>query len=113
MVFTYAKVRICNPADRKRGRDFRLLVDSGAVYTIVHGDDLKELGIEPEGKRRFRMADGTVIERGFGVAVAEYERGRAGTVVIFGRPMTPRFLASTRWRDSDWSLTRLPRSLDR
>jgi len=84
MGFTYAKVRICNPADRGRGQDLELLVDSGAVYTVIHGDRLKELGIKPEGRRSFKMADGRIIERKFGVAVAEYKGGSAGTVVIFG-----------------------------
>lgn len=84
MGFTYAKIRICNPVDRGRGRDLELLVDSGSVYTIIHGDRLKELGIKPEGRRRFKMADGRIIERKFGVAVAEYKGESAGTVVIFG-----------------------------
>lgn len=82
--FTYANVRICNPAERGRGRSLELLVDSGAVYTIMRGDRLEELGIKPEGKRSFKMADGRVIERKFGITVAEYKEERTGTVVIFG-----------------------------
>ncbi len=86
MGFTYTNVRICNPADRGKNRDVKLLVDSGAVYTLIRGDQLEELGIMPEGKRRFKLADGKIIERQFGVAIIECKKESAGTVVIFGEP---------------------------
>jgi len=84
--FTYANVRICNPADRGKSIHMKLLVDSGAAYTSIRGDQLKELGIMPEGKRRFKLAGGRTIERRFGVVVVEYEKESTGIVVIFGEP---------------------------
>lgn len=83
---TYANVRICNPADRGKNRDVKLLVDSGAVYTLIRGDQLEELRIMPEGKRRFKLADGKIIERQFGAAIIECRKESDGTVVIFGEP---------------------------
>ena len=86
MGFTYAKARICNPSDRRKGIDAELLVDSGAVYTLIHGGRLEEAGIKPEGKRRLKLADGRIIEREFGVAIVEYKKESTGTIVIFGKP---------------------------
>jgi clan AA aspartic protease len=85
MGLTYVRVRICNPADREKTQDLELLVDSGAIYSVVREDKLRGLDIKPEGKRKFKTADGRLIEREFGVATVEYKGERAGTVVIFGK----------------------------
>ena len=42
------------------------LVDSGATYTVLPTSVLERLGVVPHGARRFVLADGTRIERGFG-----------------------------------------------
>lgn len=65
MGFTYASVRICNPADKRKNRDVKLLVDSGAVYTLIRGDQLEELGIMPEGSACLSWLTGEIIERRF------------------------------------------------
>ncbi len=84
MGFTYAIMRLSNPSNREKGRDLNLLVNSGAIYSVVHEERLKELDIKPEGRQSFKMADGRIIEREFGIAIVEHEGKRAGTVVIFG-----------------------------
>lgn len=84
MGFTYAKVRICNPADREKRLELNLLVDSGAIYSIIKANKLEELGIKPEYRSDFKTADGRIIERKFGVAVIEYGGKGTGTVVVFG-----------------------------
>jgi len=86
MGFTYADVRTCDPADRGKNRDVKLLVESGAVYTLIRGDQLEELRIMPEAKRRFKLADGKIIERRFGAAIIECKKESAGTLVILGEP---------------------------
>lgn len=42
------------------------LVDPGATYTLVSAAILARLGVVPHGSRRFALADGSRVERGFG-----------------------------------------------
>jgi clan AA aspartic protease len=43
--------------------EVEFLVDSGAKYTLLPLDTWKALGLEPIRSMRFRLADGTPIER--------------------------------------------------
>ena len=42
------------------------LVDTGATFTVVPSPILLRLGVEPSQRARFRLADGTVIQRPIG-----------------------------------------------
>jgi len=83
--FTYAKVKLVNPASPDLSEAVELLVDTGAVYTIVPEDVLKKLQIERRGRRAFQTVNKQRIERDIGVAVVEYMDGVAGTNVVFGK----------------------------
>ena len=51
------------------GRQFETveaMVDSGATYTTLPTSMLERLGVVPHGVRRFVLADGSRVERGFG-----------------------------------------------
>jgi clan AA aspartic protease len=65
-------------------REVDLLVDTGALYSIVPGTVLREMGIEPRQRHSFELADGTVIERDGGEARFLYDRRSAVSSVIFG-----------------------------
>lgn len=41
------------------------MVDSGATYTVLPAAILHRLGVVPRGTRRFVLADGSQVERGF------------------------------------------------
>ena len=78
------KVEICNPKMPEKRKEVSLLVDTGAMYSVVPAKTLRELGIEPIGKRKFTLANGEKIEREIGGAlyrIGEYE-GYAS--IIFG-----------------------------
>ena len=81
----YLDVRVSNPADRRRGFEQRLIVDSGALYTIVPAPLLREIGIEPDRVQRFELADGRVVTREVGSALYELRKLRAAAPVVFGR----------------------------
>ena len=81
----YLDVRVSNPADRRRGFEQRLIVDSGALYTIVPAPLLREIGIEPDRVQRFELADGRVVKREVGGAFYELGELRAPALVIFGK----------------------------
>ncbi|MBI2917675.1 MAG: aspartyl protease family protein [Chloroflexi bacterium] len=84
MGFTEAKITIRNPQGGP-ARELTLLVDSGALYSLVPSSTLGELGIEPEEEEEsFQMANGEVIGRKVGEARFSVGRKRTTSKVIFG-----------------------------
>jgi predicted aspartyl protease len=79
-------VRISNPADRSRGIDAEMLVDSGAIFSVVPADELRALGMAPEKTERFSLADGSSVTREVGIARFEVAGRTGGAPVIFGEP---------------------------
>jgi predicted aspartyl protease len=86
MGLTRVVVRISNPADRSRRIEAEMLVDSGAIFSVVPADELRALGIEPEKVERFSLADGTSVTRPVGIARLEIAAASGGAPVIFGEP---------------------------
>ena len=68
--------------DGQRTQDLEATVDTGAAYTTLPGILLRELGIEPVGKRRSLLANGRRIEMDYGEARAggRRERGDPGSL---------------------------------
>jgi len=77
-------VRIANPTDPKRHRELEFIVDSGASYTVVSKEILKELGIRPRSTRKFLLANGEKFERRMGNAEFEYLKSCGAAPVVFG-----------------------------
>lgn len=78
-------VAVCNPANPEQRWEGLFLIDTGAVDCMVRGNRLKEIGIEPRGKRTYELADGTVLSMDIGVAQIEFMGEFVGTTVIFGK----------------------------
>lgn len=66
----------------------KLLVDSGAVYTVLRRDVWEYLGLKPMQEMEFVLADGTVIRRWVSEAVIELRGG-------YGERHTPVVLGET------------------
>lgn len=84
MGFVRARVgleKISGPSGR---RDVDLLADTGALYSLVSGALLRELGIEPRERMTFELADGRTMERAVGEARFYYNGRNAVSPVIFG-----------------------------
>ncbi|MFQ5723671.1 MAG: aspartyl protease family protein [Terriglobia bacterium] len=78
------EIGLANPLQPAREARVEALVDTGALYSIIPASRLKELGIEPQERQLFRLADGREIEREVGVARFGYN-GRMGvSKVVFG-----------------------------
>ena len=75
---------VANPADPAGREAVDFVVDSGAVYSCVPRDVLARLGIAPHSRQRFRLADGSSIERDRGDAIFFYKNQRGAAPVIFG-----------------------------
>ncbi len=63
------------------------LVDSGAQYTLLPEEVWRRIGVSARRTQRFRLADGTVMEREIGNCVVSLtELGETPTPIILGRP---------------------------
>lgn len=68
----------------------RAVVDTGAFYTWVPRSILEGLGITPDSRRQFQLADGRVIEREVAEAVVRIDgQVRHTTVVLSDEETEP------------------------
>ena len=64
----------------------RLLVDSGAVYSVLPNDAWRALGLRPSRTMEFVLADGAVVTRDVSHAMFTYQGIRAPSPVVLGGP---------------------------
>jgi clan AA aspartic protease len=86
MGLTHVAVDVANPARPSRRARVKMLVDSGAAYSIVEAGTLRKLGIRPTGTRTFMLADGTEVRRRTGAALFRFRGEEGASTVIFGEP---------------------------
>lgn len=95
MGFTTAAVNVSNPENPKKSRKIKLVVDTGAMYSIISITELKALGIKPLYKRKFTLADGRKTERDVGVVLYKYNDYLGHAPVIFGKGRDQELLGVT------------------
>ena len=81
----------------REGRVWRsvdALVDTGASYTWIPEDVLKELGLEPDKSLEFEIADGSVIQRGATETRVRSMGDSHTTWVVFGDPSSDALLGA-------------------
>jgi predicted aspartyl protease len=86
MGLTVLTLDVAAPHDPDRREAIECLVDSGAVYSFVPRPVLERLGVTPHDRQRFRLADGSTIERARGDAIFFYAGRRGAAPVIFAEP---------------------------
>ncbi|MCH7606193.1 MAG: aspartyl protease family protein [Chloroflexi bacterium] len=84
MGLTVVELEVGNPADPDTTETIELLVDSGAIYSVVPTPLLDRLGIKPLSQQEFRLADGSKMVRHKGIALFKYGDRIGGADVIFG-----------------------------
>ena len=84
MGYTKVKAVVANPLEPEQCKELELLADTGAIYSMLPGSVLRDLGIAPSGKRRFRLASGGVEEYSIGEAYILIGGVGATSVVVFG-----------------------------
>jgi predicted aspartyl protease len=84
----YASCRVENHVDRKKSVEVpKLLVDSGAEFTWINAETLKNIGVKREKKNyTFVMANGKHITRAVGFAIIHVGDAVTTDEVIFGEP---------------------------
>jgi predicted aspartyl protease len=60
-----------------------VLIDTGSTYTLINGDDLKKVGVEPIDEIIFTTIEGRKIKRKIGRAEVEVMGRREFTIVVF------------------------------
>jgi predicted aspartyl protease len=82
---TTIRARVMRPTPRPaEGREEEFIVDSGAIYAIVPARVLRQLGIRPDHRETFTLADGSHATRPVGFAMFEIDDRRGVSKVIFG-----------------------------
>jgi clan AA aspartic protease len=84
MGYTKVKVKISNPTEPRKFQETELLVDTGAIFTLVNGRVLREVGIGVADKMEFHSINNQKLTRGVGVAAIELMGRRWLSNVIFG-----------------------------
>jgi predicted aspartyl protease len=81
---TFVEATVASPANPKRAKKLSLLVDSGAVYSVVPRSIMADLGVKPHSTKIFTLADGSEIKRRVGDAVFKLNGHQGASAVIFG-----------------------------
>lgn len=84
MGFVNAKVSLEEVRQGGARREVELMADTGALYSIVPGALLLELGVQPAQRLEFELANGSSIERSVGEARFYYDGRRAVFPAVFG-----------------------------
>ena len=71
------------------------LVDTGATDSMAPSDELEKIGVAPEGKMAYELADGTVREYPFGLVRIEFMGEITAGRVIFAPPGSEPLLGVT------------------
>ena len=82
MGITYLKGTVVGPTGTQASVEF--LVDSGATYTLLPLPVWREISLTPRRCSRFRLADGTAIERNVSECQIRLPQGEGHTPVILG-----------------------------
>ena len=80
--------------DGKRSLNVNAIVDTGSGFTTIARSTLRELGIEPAGRRSFRLADNRLIEREWGHAWATIDGESVITLLVFGAEDSPALIGA-------------------
>ncbi|MCX6640404.1 MAG: aspartyl protease [bacterium] len=86
MGITTIDIEIANPIKPEIREKVTLMVDSGALYSVIPGEVLKRLGLETIDHEAFFLANGDRIERGISSALFFYQGKWGPSKVVVGEP---------------------------
>lgn len=111
MGVTYLPITISHPTTRQKSENLDFMVDSGAVYSVVPSQVLERLGIKPDEKRDFILANGQRMTRAIGIAKFIYKGRSGGAPVVFGKRGDSTLLGATTLEAMGFMLNPLKRDL--
>jgi clan AA aspartic protease len=95
MGVVHVTAAVVNPSNATRRWEGLFLVDTGATDCYIPGNQLRAIGLLPEGKRTYELADGTEIALDIAVARIEFMGEFVGATVVFGEDDTEPLLGVT------------------
>ena len=95
MGLTKVTTKLTSFTDPSKAYEDVFLVDTGVTDSMAPSDALEKLGITPEGKMSYELADGTVKEFPFGLVRIEFMGETTAGRVIFAGPGTEPLLGVT------------------
>ena len=84
MGITYVEAEAVGPTGKREA--VRLLVDSGATYSLLPENIWRAIELEPTREMSFSLADGTQVVRRISRCWLVLEQGEEHTPVILGEP---------------------------
>ena len=84
MGITYVDAEAVGPTGKRAS--VRLLVDSGATYSLLPEQVWRAIELEPQREMGFTLADGTVVERRVSECRLSLVQGEGHTPVVLGEP---------------------------
>ncbi len=85
MGMTHVTAAVVNLRDPEKRWEELFLVDTGAIDCMAPGRCLREIGIEPSGKRTYELADGTEVKMDIAAVQIEFMGEIIGATIIFGK----------------------------
>ena len=82
MGITYVQGKVKGPSGKQETVEF--LIDSGATYSLLPKQTWESIGLKPQRRVSFTLADGTTVERSVSEAYVIFPQGHAHTPVILG-----------------------------
>lgn len=83
MGVTYVQGQIKGPSGKQETLEF--LIDSGVTYSLLPKKIWEAIGLKPQRRVSFTLADGTTLERAVSEAYVIFPQGQAHTPVILGQ----------------------------
>ena len=80
--------------DSPEAAEIEATVDTGAAYTTLPAHLLRNLGVEPIGRRRILLADGRRVDMDYGRAWVTVDGESEVTLVVFGADDAPALLGA-------------------
>ena len=100
MGFIHVPVIVRNPTDSSQEVEVNFLVDTGAFESLVPRDRLEAIGITPQSKRDYVMADGREVTLEVAVARMDIMGELVAATVIFGDEGTEPLLGAIAMQDA-------------
>ena len=83
MGLPYIEGTVTGPTGKETTTEF--LVDSGAKYTLLPLKNWKAIGLKPERRLTFVLADGTKVKRDISEGYIKLPQGKTHTPVVLGK----------------------------
>ncbi len=84
MGLTKVTTKLTGLANGDASYEALFLADTGATNTLAPAEELRRIGVKPEGKTAYELADGSVKEYPYGLVRIEFMGEVTAGRVIFG-----------------------------